>query len=181
MYFAMSASYSPVLTSFLIFLLFYWHLKVWRCSVYRRRGADITKRRYIFTKVYFSPYFSLHFVQNLNNQIFLIFFFHLFGVCVCVCVCVCVFSVIYWDGCSFFSCSSSVSSTSFSGVSCSMFSVSLSLSSSYTTFLYFYGFCFSMTIFCGLYSSFFQFVIIYSLNYLFSFTTFWYSLFAAFV
>ena len=68
-----------------------------------------------------------------------------------------------------FSCSSPISSTLVSGIFTSIFLVSLSLSSSYTTFVVF-GFL--ITVFCCLYSSFFLFVIMYYLNCLLSFTTF---------
>ena len=109
------------------------------------------QRRYNFIKVYFSSYFSLHLVKNLNKQIFLIFFFSFFLSFFFFFF----FSVLYCNGCSFFSCSSSIYLTSFSDVSCSIFFVSLLVSSSCTTFLYFCGFCFFIIVFYCLYSSFF--------------------------
>ena len=129
----------------------------------------LSKRRYSFPEVYFNSYFSLHLVHNLNNQIFLIFFFQLFVVCFFF-----FFFSHILNGCSFFSCFSCISLTSLSGVSCSIFSISPSLSSSYTTILCFCGFCFFITVFCCLYS-FFLFLVIYSLECLFPFTPFRYS------
>ena len=125
----------------------------------------LSKRRYSFPEVYFNSHFSLHLVHNLNNQIFLIFFSQPFVVCFFFFFQSCIKRLII------FSCFSCISLTSLSGVSCSIFSISLSLSSSYTTILCFCGFCFFITVFCCLYS-FFLFLVIYSLECLFPFTPF---------
>ena len=105
-------------------------------------------RRHSFAKGYFSSYFSLHLFQKLTIKYFKFSFFTY------VCV---FFSVVYCNGCSFFSCSSSIYSTSLSGVSCSIFSAALLLSSSYTTFLYCRDFFYN----CYLLSVFFFFSICY--------------------